>query len=215
MPTAKARAARKSGGGYDVHPGVAMMQDWIRTLPAKTGRSVEQWVALVKKEGPPTEAERRDWLRAEHGLGTNTAWWLAERAQGKGGEDDDPESYLKTAADYVEAMYAGKRAALRPIHDALLEASRALGPDVRVCPCKTIVPVYRAHVVAQVKPATNARIDFGLALKGQKVPKRLLDTGGAAKGDRITHRIPLTRVEEVDDEVRRWLKKAYELDAPA
>ena len=34
-----------------------------------------------------------------------------------------------------------------------------------------------------------------------------------AKGDRITHRIPITSLEEIDDEVRRWLKTAYELDA--
>ncbi len=28
---------------YSVHPGVAMMRAWIGTLPAKTGRSLEEW----------------------------------------------------------------------------------------------------------------------------------------------------------------------------
>jgi hypothetical protein len=213
MATAKSGAQGKRAAAYDVHPGVAMMQDWIRALPEKTGKSLVQWVALVKKEGPATEAAQRDWLKSKHRLGANAASWIAERAAGRGDEDADPSSYLETAGKWVEAMYAGKRAGLRPIHDRLLEVARALGPDVRVCPCKTIVPVYRAHVVAQVRPATNSRIDFGLALKGQQVPQRLLDTGGAAKGDRITHRIPLERVEQVDDEVHRWLRKAYELDA--
>ncbi len=46
-----------------------------------------------------------------------------------------------------------------------------------------------------------------------KTPKRLIDTGGYAKKDRITHRIPLESVKEIDKEVERWLKTKYELDA--
>ena len=42
---------------------------------------------------------------------------------------------------------------------------------------------------------------------------KLIDTGGFAKKDRITHRIPIVSLAEIDDEVRKWLKKAYELDA--
>ena len=66
-----------------------------------------------------------------------------------------------------------------------------MGADVKACPCKTMVPLYREHVFAQIKPTTNTRIDLGFALahyKG-KLPKRIVDTGGLAKKDRITHRI--------------------------
>jgi hypothetical protein len=197
---------------YSVHPGVAMVQKWVDELPAKTGRSLDEWLDLVKKSGPATEKERRDWLKTEHKLGTNSAWWIAERAEGKGGEDSDPAAYLKAAEGWVDEMFGGARAGLRPIYDELLKISRKLGTDVRFCPCKTIVPFYRNHVFAQVKPATRTRIDFGLSLKGVKVPKRLLDTGGQAKGDRITHRIPLTSLAEIDNEVKHWLKVAYDLD---
>jgi len=41
---------------YSVHPGVAMVQKWLRELKVKTGRSLEEWLALIKKEVPPTEA---------------------------------------------------------------------------------------------------------------------------------------------------------------
>lgn len=110
--------------------------------------------------------------------------------------------------------YAGPKAALRPIYDALVERGLALGDDVKVCPCKTIVPLYREHVIAQIKPATRTRVDFGLALKGAegKLPKRLIDTGGLAKNDRITHRFAISSVGEIDAEVERWLRTAYELD---
>jgi hypothetical protein len=189
-----------------------MMQDWVASLPEKTGRSLEEWIVHIQEAGPPTEAERRDWLKKEYQLGTNSAWWLAERAAGRGGEDSNPEVYLKAAEGWVEAMFAGPKAALRPIYEELLRLGLGLGEDVKACPCQTIVPLYRSHVFAQIKPATNKRIDFGLALKGVKTPKRLLDTGGAAKGDRITHRIPISTLDEIDDEVKRWLKTAYQRD---
>jgi hypothetical protein len=182
-------------------------------LPAKTGRSLEEWIALVKKEGPPTEKERRDWLKAEHGMGTNSAWWIAERAEGKGTSDDNPELYLQAAEGYVEAMFAGPKAALRPVYDRLLKLAFALGEDVKACPCQTIVPLYRNHVFAQIKPTTRTRIDLGFALGDTKATGRLIDTGGFAKKDRITHRIPIGSLADIDGEVQRWLETAYDRDA--
>ena len=209
MATAKTQAL------YDVHPGVAMMQKWVAELKSKTGRSLEEWISLVRKEGPKDEKTRRAWLKAKHKLGTNSAWHIAERAEGKGGEADSPEVYLRAAAQCVDEQYAGPREKLRPIYAQLLKLGRSMGADVKICPCKTIVPLYRQHVFAQIKPTTNSRVDFGFALthyKG-KLPKRLIDTGGLAKKDRITHRIELTSTAEIDAEVKKWLKTAYDLDA--
>jgi hypothetical protein len=211
MPRASAKL--KASSPYSVHPGVAMVQDWIATLKEKTGRNLEEWLDLIQKEGPPTVKDRREWLKKEHKLGTNSAWWLADGADGKGEEDGDPEKYLEAAARYVEAMYAGAKAGLRPIHDRLIDLGLKLGKDVRICPCQTIVPLYRNHVFAQIKPTTRTRLDLGFALKDAKAVGRLVETGGYAKGDRITHRIPLTSFEEIDDEVDRWLRTAYDLDA--
>jgi Domain of unknown function (DUF5655)/Domain of unknown function (DUF4287) len=200
---------------YDVHPGVAMMQKWVAELKEKTGRGLNEWIAFLEAEGPRIEKERREWLKSEHKLGTNSAWWIAERAEGKGGEDADPDSYLRAAVAYVEEQYAGPKEKLRPIFDKLVKLGKSLGSDVKACPCKTIVPLYREHVFAQIKPTTNTRVDLGFALakhKG-KVPKRLIDTGGLSKKDRITHRIEVKSLSEINDEVKNWLRTAYELDA--
>jgi hypothetical protein len=206
--------ARKSGGLYSVHPSLAYAQSIIAGMKAKTGRSLEEWIAFTKKNGPQTEAEQRDWLKNEHKLGTNYAWWIAMRVHGKGEEDTDPDKYLAAANQYVEKMFEGKRAGLRPTYEQLLKLGLALGPDVKACPCQTMVPLFRKHVFLQIKPATNTRIDLGLCLRGAKPTKRLIDTGGEAKGDRITYRIPITSIEEIDDEARRWMSKAYELADP-
>lgn len=190
-----------------------MVQKWVETLPEKTGRSLDEWIALVKKSGPKTEKERREWLKANYKLGTNSVWWIAERAEGKGLEDSDPEMYLQAAEKYVEEMFAGSKSGLRPIYDRLLKIGLGIGKDAKACPGKTIVPLYRNHVFAQIKPSTRTRIDLGFSLGDMKTPARLINTGGFEKKDRITHRIPISSLDEIDDEVKRWLKVAYDLDA--
>jgi hypothetical protein len=200
---------------FDVHPGVKMVQEWTASLRERTGRSLEDWISVTVKEGPGDEPGRRAWLKEKHALGTNTASWLAERAMGKPNDEESPAAYLAAAGRYMEEQYSGKKSALRPIFDALYGRARALGKDVRVCPCKTMVPLYRNHVFGQIKATTNTRIDLGLALAKHtgKLPARLIDTGGAAKKDRITHRIAIQTPEEIDDTALKWLARAYALDA--
>jgi Domain of unknown function (DUF5655)/Domain of unknown function (DUF4287) len=198
---------------YSVHPGVLMTQKWITDLKPKTGRTLEEWLAHIKKAGPKVEKERRAWLKEKYGLGTNTAWWLAERAEGKGEESGDPDHYLEAADRYVEEMFSGGKAKLRPLYDKLLKLGLKTGKEAKACPCQTIVPLYRNHVFAQIKPTTQTRIDMGFALGDMKAAGRLIDTGGFAKKDRITHRIPIASMDDIDDEVKHWLKVAYDRDA--
>ncbi|MSU80539.1 MAG: DUF4287 domain-containing protein [Gemmataceae bacterium] len=197
---------------YSVHPMVPMVQQWIAELQDKTGRSLNEWLKHIMKEGPTEKSERRDWLKRVHKLSTRSAMWLAERSLGKGDAEDTPETYLKQAEIYVVEMLAGKKAALKPIYAELLQLGLSVGRDVKACPCKTIVPLFSNHVFAQIKPATLKGIDFGFALKDTKATGRLIDTGGFAKKDRITHRVPITAIADIDDEVRHWLTVAYDMD---
>jgi hypothetical protein len=128
------------------------------------------------------------------------------------GAPGDAEQYLKAAPGYVDAMFSGKKAGLRPIYDQLLKLAMGLGKDVTASPGKTIIPFYRSHVFAQVKPTTQTRVDLGFCLRGVKPAGRLISTGGETKGDRITHRIGISSVGEIDAEVKRWLKRAYDAD---
>jgi hypothetical protein len=187
-----------------------MEESSMANLKERTGRTLDEWVRIVKKSGPPSEKDRIAWLKSEHGITTNYAGWIAKRVDGGGSAASyDPDAM-------VEEMFAGKKAGLRPIYDRMLELAFALGQDVRVSPCKTIVPFYRKHVFAQVKPTTAIRIDVGFAFKDRKpegkLVSKLISTGGYEKGDRITHRVPVASVQEIDKEVRKWLKQAYEMD---
>lgn len=193
---------------------VARVRKWLNDLPLETGKSLEEWLAILHRDGPSDRAERRKWLQTRHGFGPRVAEWLDGKAAGEREWDHDPDAYLRQASANIDAMYTGARAGLRPLHEALLAMALSLGSDVRVSPCKTIVPLYRKHVFAQIKPASAKRIDFGLALgkSTRRVPAWLIDTGGAAKNDRITHRAPIERLDQIDSRLATWTKIAYDLD---
>jgi hypothetical protein len=199
-----AKAKKKSL--YSPHPGLKMEAAYAQNLLDRTGKTLDQWVEFVRDAGPDGEKERRDWLKTEHGLTTNYAWWIAERSVNKGWFDPSPE-------EMVDAMFAGSKAGLRPLYDELLKLGLSIGNDVKAVACKTIVPLYRNHVFAQLKPTTRTRLDFSLALKDTPAGGRLIDTGGLAKGDRLTHRFAITKAGDIDAEVEMWLRRAYEMDA--
>lgn len=205
-----------SAAPYDLHPGVAYVQSLIANLQAKTGRTLDAWVALARREGPAEKKARQAWLKAQ-GLGTTQASLVAQRVEARPGHafDDTPEGYLAAAPGYVAAQYGGKKAVLRPLFDLLAEQARTLGADVMICPCETIVPFYRSHVFAQVKPFA-ARLDLGLALGDPATVEdpggRLKDTGGFAKKDRITHKIEITSESDMEMALA-WLRRAYEQDS--
>src|SRR5437879_5506225 len=84
-------------------------------LPQKTGRSLEEWVALVQAQDLPTRRERLEWLKREHKLGHSTASIITQ-------ESLKPADYVEpTPEEHVERQYAGARAGLRPIYEWLIQ----------------------------------------------------------------------------------------------
>jgi hypothetical protein len=198
---------------YDVHPSVAMMRKWADELPGKTGRSLDQWARFVNNSGIEGRKERIAFLKEEHGLGTNSAWFIVDYAADKHSWDGDPDVYLERAASYVEDQYAGPKATLRPIFEAALCAVRNLGKDVKVCPCKTIVPFYRNRVFAEVKAATRTRVELSFALADVPFGGLLRKNPRANDKDRLKHQVHLATPADLTPEVLAWLKLAYDQDA--
>jgi hypothetical protein len=192
---------------YDVHPGVEWTRRWMASLKEKTGRTEREWRALVRKSGPKDYEKCRAWLMEEHGLGSRNAWYFSQPESGMSWGSDE-KAYLAAAPRYVDGMYAGKKAALRPIFDALVKAGRTLGSDVKIAPCQTMVPFYREFVFAEIHPTTRTRVDLFLAL-GETPAKGRLRKSTRRTDDRCTHYIPLEAPAEVDAEVSKWLRAAY------
>ncbi len=72
---------------------------------------------------------------------------IADYATGNRMEEYNAQGYLKQAEVFVQKMYEGPKEWMRPLHDRLVAIGLSLGNEVRICPCETIVPMYRNHVV--------------------------------------------------------------------
>ncbi|TNE65869.1 MAG: DUF4287 domain-containing protein [Alphaproteobacteria bacterium] len=197
-----------------VHPAVSHVQAMLASLEKRTGKPLEDWCAIARSLGESDVNRAAAKLKDGHGLGKPTAWMIADYALGDNLAEYEDAAYLAAAPAKIDAQYAGKKAALRPLADRLFALIDSIGPDVAAAPAKTMVPFYRHRVFAQVKAATQKRLDVGLALGRYSgaLAACLKDTGGAEKGDRITHVYGVEGPEDIGPELTHWLKQAYELD---
>ena len=76
-----------------------------------------------------------------------------------------------------------------------------------ITPKKGSVSVIRKKQFTLIKPATKTRIDLGLKLKDKPTTKRLENSGPF--GTMCTHRVQISEVEEINKELKDWLKEAY------
>jgi predicted transport protein len=175
-----------------------------KNLPARTGKTLDQWVEILKGSGVEGFKPQVDWLRKSHGLGGSTAYLVAERLRGRGALYEDPEKL-------VSDQYQGKET-LRPIYDELIKAVNKLGKDITIRPCMGYVPIMRRVQFAVIKATTKDRVDLGLRLGDQEPGGILLPAKNLGGGDKIKLRIELRSKKDITPEVKQWLKAAYEMN---
>ena len=173
----------------------------VRQVSEKTTLSTAQ-LALAREYGFPSwprlkdEAERR---RASAG-GASQA--------GEAGQARYPDYLTAEAVELIEGQYAD-RSQLRPILDAVLALLPALGPAT-VQARRTIVSlVCPRRTFAVVRATTKDRVDLGLRLDDAEPGGRLQSAKGIGGGG-ATVRIALRRPEDIDEEVRGLMRRAYE-----
>ena len=172
-------------------------QSLIFDLPRNTGRSLDEWFAVLEKTDLQKHTELMNHLKQEHGVshGFANAIVLHYRDRGSPTVGEDP----------VAGQYAGAKAGLRPVYDAVVQAVTAFGEDVEIAPKRTGVSLRRGKQFAVVEAASSKRVQLGVQLKGEPTTERLL-TGNAM----CSHKVNLTSPDDVDDDVVGWLRSAYE-----
>jgi predicted transport protein len=169
----------------------------IDNMPEKTGRSLEEWKAVLRKKAFEKHSEAVKYLKSEYGVTHGFANTIVTLSK----EGD------KNSGDLVKAQYEG-RENLYPIYEKLLRYIQSLGSDITVAPKKGSVSFIRKRQFVLIKPATKSRIDLGFKLKDTPISKRLEDSGPF--GTMCTHRVKIEGVSEVDDELKAWIAEAYE-----
>lgn len=179
-----------------------MANAMIANMKEKTGKTLAQWIAIAKKSGEEKHGQVVKHLKAEHGLTHGFANLVAHKyLKSDAGSADGGDDAL------VAAQYAGPKADLKPIYDALIKAASALGKDVEAAPKKTYVSLRRKKQFALIQPSTKTRVDLGINLKDEPAKGRLEKSGSF--NAMVSHRVKLEKPGDVDKDVKAWLKKAY------
>lgn len=169
-------------------------------LLEKTGKSLEHWIAVVRKSGIDKHKEIIEYLKSNHGFTYGYANFVALKSKkSDAGSMDD--------ADLLINQYKGKED-LKPIYEKLEGHIQKFGSDITVTPKKDSVSFIRKRQFVLIKPATKTRIDLGLKIKDKPEEGRLENSGPF--GTMCTHRIRLSSVEEIDGDVLSWLQEAYD-----
>ena len=173
-------------------------QTMIANLESMSGRSMADWTALARGTGISKHSDLVAHLKSTHGLSYGYANLVAHFSKREVAEPP-------ASGDPIDVVFTGSKAALRPINDRLIEVARSFGGDVEVAPKQTTVSLRRNKQFACITPASAKRIELGIQVKGATETERLRIWGGMT-----SHKVSLTSVEDVDDELIGWLRAAYD-----
>jgi Domain of unknown function (DUF5655)/Domain of unknown function (DUF4287) len=109
-------------------------------------------------------------------------------------------------ADPLDALYSGKTAGLRPLHDAVMTAIATFGP-ADVAPKKGYVALRRKKQFAMLGPKGAARLELGINLKDPlpDPPFKTLPPGGMCQ-----YTVPISAAGDIDADLIAVLRRAYD-----
>lgn len=177
-------------------------ESYIKGIEAKAGRPIDDLAAEVVSWGPGKHGELLKRAKDAFGLGHGHANLLVHLAR----ERTEVDAGTPTADDPLDTIYAGSKADLRPLHEALLSRLDALGP-FELAPKKAYVSLRRDKQFATVGPGSRKRLEVGINLKGADETERFEALG---PGKMCTHRVYLSAIDEIDGELLAFVRAAYE-----
>ena len=108
--------------------------------------------------------------------------------------------------DVLDEIYVGKKADLRPLHDAIMQIINGLG-DFEIAAKKGYVSLRRKKQFAMIGPATSEAIEIGLNIKENIQTDRLKVQ---PPNSMCQYKMRLSQISELNNEVKNWLKIAFD-----
>ena len=177
----------------------------VRNIEAKTGKTIAQLRMLLAGSGLAKHGELRSFAMQELGLGYGDANTLVHVAMASDGQSAAQAGGLSTD-DVVAGIYVDKKAALRPIHDAIMAAVGKFG-EFEIAPKKGYVSLRRKKQFAMIGPGSATRVDVGINMKDVAPTERLL---AEKPGGMCQYKVKVGAASEVDAELIGWLRPAYD-----
>ncbi|MCB9686378.1 MAG: DUF4287 domain-containing protein [Alphaproteobacteria bacterium] len=177
-----------------------MLQKMRDGVAARTGHDFDHWVGVARASGIIGHKALTDHLKTTHALNHNEAQWAAWAVL-----DPGRLTAYDAPADLVDELYAGKKAGLRPVYDALMAAGTAL-PGVKSTVCKTYTSLSGATQFAILAPRTNKSVDLELILP-EDASHPALETFKSSN-PKFTRRVRISDAAQVDEAVVGLLRLA-------
>ena len=171
----------------------------IRNIEARYGRPMSDWFDVIAASGLTKHTEVVALLKSEHGLAHGAAHRISLLSR--------EQAAPAPPADPADAIYTGKKAGLRPLHDQLMAVIGGFGSDVETVPKKGYLSLRRRKQFAMIQPSGAGRIDLGLILPGV-APEGRLEASGSFNA-LFTHRVRVTSATDIDQALVGWLREAY------
>lgn len=177
----------------------------LANIEKRTGKSLAELGQIVKSSGISKHGELVAMLKTQLGMGHGDANTLVHTVLKSDGQSAAAAQGL-SAGEVLDGLYTGPKAALRPIHDRLMEEIRKFGA-FEEAPKKTYVSYRRKKQFAMIGPATNTRVEVGINAKGLQPTDRLQELPA---GQMCNYKVKLAGAQEVDAELIAWIKLAYQ-----
>lgn len=178
----------------------------LANIEKRTGKTLAQLAKVVTGSGITKHGELVAMLKADHGMGHGDANTLVHHVLKSDGASAAAASG-SSPDQVIDEIYTGPKAALRPIHDALMAAITKFGP-FEIAPKKGYISLRGKKQFAMIGPATNSRVEVGLNMKDVKGTVRL---EAQKPGGMCQFKVKVTTAAEVDKELIGWIRQAYDL----
>lgn len=184
----------------------------LKNIQARTGHTIAELHAAVAGSGAAKHGEKRSWLMERFQLGygdANTVVHFIDKPLpdlGPGAPAAAASAPAAPCVDPLDTLYAGAKAGLRPLHQAVMAAVQGFG-SFDLAPKKGYVSLRRNKQFAMVGPATKDSIEIGLNARDLPAHARLkpLPAGGMCQA---TTRI--SRLDDIDADLVAWLRQAFD-----
>ncbi len=172
----------------------------LENLKEKTGYSFEEWKTIIANQSLAKHGEIVKFLKETHGI---THGYASEIALKVLGSDADSSNDTN---EFIVSQYKGKEH-LKAFYDKLIAEVQNFGGEFEIAPKKAYVSLRRKKQFIILNPASKTRFEIGFNLKGVEATGKL----EAEKPDGIcSHKINLSDISEIDQEVIAWIKMAFE-----
>ena len=180
-------------------------QAYLDSIKEKTGKSPEDFKAIAEKKGLLGSGVKAGtvvaWLKEDYGLGHGHAMAIY-------GTLKSASAPKESTDEAVAKHFSGGRAVWQLPYERLVAKVTEFGSDVSIQAGKSYISLLRSGKKFGIVQVTARRFDVGIKLKGVEPTDRFTPAGNW--NAMVTHRVHIDDPKQVDAELIRWLKNAYE-----